>query len=107
MNKTLVCALILFCAVTAMLFAGRKEIDDFIASYEASVLELEELAKKPSVTVDDMIIWGARAEELSDKGQKLERDPALTAEDSKRMQALASRFQKRWRQSREKCVRTV
>ena len=39
-------------------------------------------------------LFAGRAEELSDKGQRLERDPALTAEDSKRMQALASRFQK-------------
>jgi hypothetical protein len=39
MNKTVMCALILFCAVTAAPFAGRQKIDDFLKTYEASVVE--------------------------------------------------------------------
>ena len=94
MNKTVMCGLILFFAMTGALFARRKEIDAFLKSYEASVLDLEELAKKPSITVDNISALGTRAEELLDKSWNLEYDPAYAAEDSKRMKALAARFQK-------------
>jgi hypothetical protein len=46
---------------TAALFAGRKEIDAFLKSYEP--------VKKPSIIVDDISVWGAKA-------GKFEYDPA-------------------------------
>jgi hypothetical protein len=58
MNKTVMCVLILFFAITVALFAGQKELDDFLKSYEVSVIDLEETAKKPSVTADDISAWG-------------------------------------------------
>ena len=95
MKKRLACALILFCAITAALFAGRKEIDDFLKSYEASVFELEELAKKPSVSQDQFNVWPVKMAEVLDKGMKeIERDPAFAGEDAKRSQELAARFLK-------------
>jgi predicted nucleic acid-binding Zn-ribbon protein len=96
MKKGFICSAVLLFALTTALFAGRKEIDDLYKAYEAFVVETENLAKKPSVSLNDFSTLTEKAETMEKKGEAVKDDKAFTVQDSQRFAALDARFQTAW-----------
>ena len=94
MKKKALILAILFLTLTALVFAGRAEIEDFLQSFEAFVEDLENLAKKPSISKEELFGLLSKSLELETLAEYIEDDPALTDQDDQRMEALIDRYEK-------------
>jgi hypothetical protein len=94
MKKTLFCGVVLFLAFTATVFANRSEINDFLKSYESFVVEVEKLAKKTSVGINDFTALAEKAKDLEPKATAAENYKDWTDQDAQHFYALMERCQK-------------
>ena len=94
MKKAFFCSIVLLLMLTTALFAGRREIDDAYKSFEAVVLEAENLAKKSSISVTDFSAIAEKAEVAAAKLTAIENDKDLTEQDAQRFSDLAARYNK-------------
>jgi hypothetical protein len=87
--------LILFFVIgPGMIFAAgdRKTVDDYLQSYEAYVVEWENLAKKTTVSPMDLLPLQTKALEFAQKSQAVQADAAWTLQDSTKLLALTQRY---------------
>ena len=96
MKKIFGCGLILLFLLTIALYADSREITEVYKAYEAFVVEAENLAKKPSVSIDDFSGLTEKAEVMGEKANAVIFDKDFTVQDGQRFAALSERFQKAW-----------
>jgi hypothetical protein len=88
-------ALVLFfIAGQVSVFADRKAVDDYLKSYEAFVVEYENLAKKPAITAMDMLPLSQKSLDFSQKTQAVQKDTSWTVQDTIKLAALSERLNK-------------
>ncbi|MCL1931615.1 MAG: hypothetical protein FWF55_07345 [Treponema sp.] len=92
MKKVLLCAVVLFFALTGAAFADRTAIEGAISAYEAIVVEAENVAKLPLAGTSDIAVIEQKATAAADQIKRLEGERELTIQDAKRSAELNSRF---------------
>ena len=93
MRKVTISLIVLFMVIgQGFLFADRKAVDDFIKSYEEVVVEAEQLAKKETIDMMDMMPLQMKAMTFADKAQAVQNDPTFRPQDSQKILALTERY---------------
>ncbi|MDR0447230.1 MAG: hypothetical protein LBH07_01025 [Treponema sp.] len=92
MKKIIFCGVVLFFALAASVFAGRTEIDEAIGSYEAIVVEAENLAERPLVAANDFSALDERARAAESKISAVANEREWQIQDAKRSAELRTRF---------------
>ena len=94
MAKTKLLALgLAFMLALALTACGSDPVDDMIVDYEKFIVEVENLAKKDSVSMDDLNNLMKKLQEFSDKNQKLVGADARPSEaQTKKIADLTSRM---------------
>jgi len=94
MKKVLLCAVVLFLALTGAAFADRAAIDGAISAYEAIVAEAENVAGMPLAGTSEVAVLEQKAAAAADRIKQLEGERELTIQDAKRSAELNDRFNK-------------
>ena len=92
MKKVVFCGAVLFLAIAALAFAGRAEIDATLDSYEALVVEAENLAGLHLVDMDDFAALDERGTEFDSAAAAVMNDRDWKVEDARRATELRNRF---------------
>ncbi|MCL2066197.1 MAG: hypothetical protein FWG99_01880 [Treponema sp.] len=93
MNKKFVYIVIFFLAFSSVVFAGRNEINEALDSYEAIVVEVEEMAQNEYICiVCDFSAIDEKMAVANDRIGKLEDEREWLVQDAKRAAELRSRF---------------
>ena len=93
MNRIFINIVILFFAFSAVVFAGRNEIDEALNSYEAIVVEVEDMAQNEYICiVCDFSAIDEKMAIANDRIGKLEDEREWLVQDAKRAAELRSRF---------------
>ena len=94
MKKKALFFVILIFAISSVVFAGRKQVEDFFKAYEAMVVEAEKLGKKSTIVEKDLDKLIQLTDDMSKKADLIEEDDIWTEKDSQRMAKLEERFEK-------------
>ena len=92
MKKILICAAVLFLALTAVAFADRAAIDEVIQAYEAVVAETEALAAMPLIATADLAVLEQKAEAVAPKLSAIQQEREWAVRDAKNLAELNGRF---------------
>ncbi|MDR0442224.1 MAG: hypothetical protein LBH44_02315 [Treponema sp.] len=92
MKKTFFFAVVLFLAFTAVVFASRTEIDEALNSYEAIVVEAENLAQMLLVDPANFSALDEKATAAGTKITAVANEREWMIQDAKRSAALRLRF---------------
>jgi len=92
MKKVIFCAMVLFLALTASVFADRVAIDDTIKAYEAVIVEAESLAAMQLIAPSDFSALEGKAEAVGPALQGIENEREWTIQDTKALAELNVRF---------------
>jgi hypothetical protein len=88
MKKIYIFCIALLLGFTNLVFADRKEIQDFFESYEYMITTVENLAQQPLVTLDDLV----SAISVEGKYKNISYDAAWTEEDNQHVSELTNRL---------------
>ena len=94
MKKKALFFVILIFSLSAVVFAGRKEVEDFFKAFERVVAEAEKLAKRPSLTEQDLDQMMKLLEEMDTVTELADGDPTYGEQDELRLEKLSERFEK-------------
>ena len=92
MKKVFFCGVVLCLILTGMAFANRPEIEEVIGSYEAIVVEAENLAGMPLVDTNDFSAVDEKANAAEAKIAAVQNEREWLIQDAKQVAMLRARF---------------
>jgi exonuclease III len=92
MKKILVCVMVLFLAFAAAVFADSFAIEQAFQAYEAVVVEAENIARRPSISLGDFSAIDEKADIADMRIQAVANQIDLSLRDTKRLAILNTRF---------------